>query len=505
MSLNLIQMGINLTFAYIVFAPALFPGVNMAFDQLAAVPFVLIVAFTYTLLAISLPRAGGDFVWLSRSIHPAIGFIESFGLVALWLSFFGSNAPVWFPPGIGGTMINWGTLTNNPGLVSYAGPFLSSFNMFLISLALMVVAMLVNFLGTKYVFRCIQIFLAFGVVSVVVFLGAMLFTGHDAFVANFNQLSSTSYADVVKAAQSAGYETGFTASGTTYGVVYAFLIYFGFAWSGFFAGEMKEVYRSQLVAIIGGVLAFAVITWATYEVAYVVIGAPFVHAAAFLALSGNSAWTLPSPPYLSYLIIFATKNPWIAIIPPFALFIAAIGVFAGFYAQINRVLFAWSFDRLLPTAFSTVDQRFHAPRNALFLTFVAALPFVYLGCYTSLLNFLTYASMALWITSAIVGVAAAVFPFRRKDILDKAPKLARSSVAGIPVMTICGTITAITSVVVAAFSALPAFTGGPMNPGYLFVVVGIFLFGAVYYAIAHLYNRHRGLDMGIAFREIPPV
>jgi amino acid transporter len=479
MVFNIMAMGVNGPFAFIVFAAALFPGVNMALDQIAAVPLVLIVAFTYTFLAVSMPRAGADYVWLSRSLHPGVGFLESFGLVALWISVFGATAPAWFPAGIGGMIINWGTLTGNSGLVNYASTVLSPFNMFAIILAIMIVTMLLNLAGTKVLFRFIEACFVGSVLGVIIFLGAFLALGHNAFVTNFNQVSSTSYANVVNAAQSAGYETGFTVSGTAYGAIYAFLTYFGFAWSSFFAGEMKEVYRSQIIAIIGGLLVFAFITWATYQVAYVVIGAPFINGASYLAETGNSAWVLPSAPYLSYLIIFATNNPWIAIIMPFSIMAGAVGYLAAYFGQAIRVIFAWSFDRLLPTAFSNIDQRFHAPRNAILLIAVATLPFMYMGCYTGLLNFLTYASLQLWITAAIVGVGAAVFPYRRKDIFDKAPKIVRTMVGRVPLMTVLGAVTAIVSVVVSAFSALPALTGAPITPSYLLVVVGIFVFGGV--------------------------
>ena len=503
--LNMLQMVVNATFMYIIFAPALFPGVNLPLVQIVAVPLVLVVAVSYVFLAISMPRAGGDFVWLSRTIHPAVGFVESFVLMTFWVSFFGMTATTWIGPSITAMLVDWGTLTQNAALINLPASITTPANLFVVTLVFMAATLLVNLTGTKNLFRVQWLSFLLSVLGVLVFMGLVLVSGHDAFVARFNQASTTSYSEIVNAAQSAGYETGFTASGTMFGIVYAFLIYFGFAWSSFFAGEMKEAHRSQATAIVGAVLLFAVLSWATYQVAYSVIGSNFIHAAAFLAMSGNPAWNLPAAPFLTYLVVFATDNPWLAVLVPFSILGGVFGGFSGFWGMITRVQFAWSFDRLLPTAFSELDQRFHAPRNVLALTFLLSLPFLYLGCFTSVLNFLMYASMGLWVTAAIVGVAAAIFPYRRKDIFDKAPRVVRTKLGAVPLMTILGTLTAIISITVAAFSALPAFTGAPINPNYILIVVVVYLLGAVYYLLANWYNRRRGLDMSVAFREIPPL
>jgi amino acid transporter len=477
---NLLLMGVNWTFIYIVYDAGLYPGVNVPLTQILAAPLVFIVALTFTFFAISMPRAGGDFVWVSRTIHPSVGFIESCALVLFVLGWVGIYPPWFLDPGLTGLLVDWGTLTSNPGLINWALGLKTPLNFFIFGTIVVVITMFLNASGTRNNFR-----FQWGCFAVVIFgtllwIGVMLSAGHAGFVARFNQISGLNYDNVIHTAQAAGYNTGFTATGTILGLVYAFLIYYGFAWSAYFAGEMKEAYRSQVVAIVGSVIIFAFLTWVPYQVAYTVAGQEFVHASSYLWISGNSAWSLPFPPFMNYLVVFATDNPWIAAIVALSIIAEVFGTIATYWIMITRVIFAWSFDRLIPTVFSEVDQRFHAPRNALILTFVIGMVYLYIGTETTLLTYITYSTMGVWLATGITGIAAFVFPYRRKDIFEKAPKLAKVMVGNVPLMAICGLATAIIGFAAGIFSAIPEFTGAPVNPYYVLVVILTFVFAGVY-------------------------
>jgi amino acid transporter len=67
-------------------APAIFPGGNMV---LAVVIGTVIMAFTllwvYSEFAAAMPRSGGDYVFVSRALHPFLGWVQKwlFGLAGL--------------------------------------------------------------------------------------------------------------------------------------------------------------------------------------------------------------------------------------------------------------------------------------------------------------------------------------------------------------------------------------------------------------------------------------
>ena len=502
---NVLNMGLVWTFIYIVYGPLLYPGVNMANTVLIAAGPVFLVSLTFMFFAVAMPRSGGDFVWVSRSIHPAVAFMENFLLAAIMLSFMGPVGGWVLDPGLTSMMINWGTLTNNPALIDQAHLLVNPNNLFIVATIVAVVLVGLNFAGTRTVWRFQWACFAFVILGIFLFIFAMLTAGHDGFVTRFNQISGTNYDSIIKAAQSAGYDTGFTTTGLLFGTVYAFLNFFGFQWSTYVGGEVKDVHRSQVIAILGSVLLFAALAFISFETSYLVAGSEFVHAAAFLSMTGNSAWALPMAAWSNYLVVFATNNPWIAALVGFSIVASAFGALMTVVVFATRLVFAWSFDRIIPTAFSSVDQRFHAPRNALALVLVISMIYNYLAFYTSVLSFLSYGILGQWLTTAIIGVAAIVFPFRRKDIFEKAPKLVQAKVGGIPVMAILGVITAVTGALVSVATVVPQFTGAPVNPYYVLAIFLTMFVALVIYGIAYKYNQQLGIDMRVGFREIPPA
>jgi amino acid transporter len=502
---NILQMGTAWTFIFIVYGPVVYPGVNMATTVLIAAPFVFIVALAMLFFAVSMPRSGGDFIWVSRSLHPSIGFMENFLFVVIMMSFFGPVGGWALDPGLTSLLINYGTLTSNSGLISMAHSLVTPINTFIATAIVVLTAILMTATGTKNVWRFQWACLILVIIGVVLQIGTMFAVGHATFVARFNQLSGANYSDVINAAHSAGYITGFTIPGTLIGSMYAFENFYGFAFSAYVGGEIKNVGRSQIIAILGSVIVFALITFLSYEAAYVFAGSDFIHAASYLALTGNSAWTASMPPWLNYLIVFATDNPIIAILVPLALIAGVFGAVTTVIVMATRCFFAWSFDRIIPSAFSSVEQRFHTPRNALLLAFVVSMVYLYLSAFTSLLTFLSYSTLGTFVSCTFIGIAAAVFPYRRKDILQKAPKLVQYKIGGIPIMAIFGVITAFTGIFVSATVVLPQFTGAPVNPYYLAAIIVTMIVGLVIYGIAYWHNKQRGIDMTIGFTEIPPA
>ena len=63
--------------AALFFAFSLFPGGNFFFALVIDIPLVLAFAYSYGLLASMLPRTGGDYMLVTRIIHPVVGVISS--------------------------------------------------------------------------------------------------------------------------------------------------------------------------------------------------------------------------------------------------------------------------------------------------------------------------------------------------------------------------------------------------------------------------------------------
>src|SRR5579872_1172401 len=291
---NLLNMGIPWTFLYLFFAALLFPGVNLPLTVLLGFPLVVVTAITYYYLTSIMPRTGGDFVWVGRIIHPSIGFMNNFALAVFFISFVGPVSGWLFQYGIGTILINLTADTGNASYANFASQLSGSVPTFAAGLIVLTIITLASVAGIRWAFRFQWVMFGLLVLGVLTFLIVMATTSNAQFIANFNAKSGLNYNSLITTAQGAGYNTGITITGTLLGSVYSFLNYYGFNFSTFIAGEVKNSKRTQLIGIIGAGIIFAAFMFAIFEAAYVVMGQPFLHAASFLSGTANSAWTLPS-------------------------------------------------------------------------------------------------------------------------------------------------------------------------------------------------------------------
>jgi basic amino acid/polyamine antiporter, APA family len=75
---NLLWSSVGLTFAFYWLFYGFYPGASPYVSLLVAAGLGLPGAFIYAMLTQVMPRTGGDYVFNSRSLHPAIGFAGNF-------------------------------------------------------------------------------------------------------------------------------------------------------------------------------------------------------------------------------------------------------------------------------------------------------------------------------------------------------------------------------------------------------------------------------------------
>src|SRR5438105_2449144 len=75
-----IGLGVGVTF---ILAPFLYPGGDIILATLVATAFTAIHVAVWALLAGAMPRSGGDYVFVSRTIHPLIGFVNNWTITIL--------------------------------------------------------------------------------------------------------------------------------------------------------------------------------------------------------------------------------------------------------------------------------------------------------------------------------------------------------------------------------------------------------------------------------------
>jgi amino acid transporter len=342
------------------------------------------------------------------------------------------------------------------------------------------------------------------VLAAVVYCATLLSLGSSGFIANFNAASGMNYNQVLSAASQAGYPSSYVAGSTLFAVAFTYFSFTGFNSSVYYSGEIRRVEKSQFIAIIGATLIFTIVLWVDFAVTANVMGAQFIGSMAFLQGRGNSAYTLPYAPYFQQLFRFATiGNPAAYCIVAIGFALMSIAAPLTYVFGGTRMIFAWSFDRLVPASFAKIDDKYHSPYMSIILTSVASIMAMVLWVYTNLLSYFLYASFGWMVMQSFVSISGIIFPWRRKDLFESSPNIVKRKIAGIPTITWLGLGSLICSLYIAYASVAPAYQG-TFQPGYLFFSISLMIIGAVIYCIAWAYRKREGVPLSLTFKEIPP-
>ena len=171
--------------------------------------------------------------------------------------------------------------------------------------------------------------------------------------------------------------------------------------------------------------------------------------------------------------------------------------------QATRYMLAWSLDRMVPSRLGDVSDKYHTPVKAIvFATItgeVALLALIVIP-QASLLG----ALVAQLLAFIIVSLAGVVFPYRLPDVWRSA---GGRRILGVPTVTLAG----LGGVVVLGTIMVMFVTNQTLNGAFgvtrdisLIVMGTVVGLGILWYIGARMYNRSRGFDISLAYREIPP-
>jgi amino acid transporter len=493
---NVVFMAPTAIFVYGYFGLSLFPGIDLPTTALISIPIAIVIGLFYALYSAAMPRSGGDYIWVSRVLHPILGFMNNVALFIILLSIAGAYMP-WFT--------QWGIAPILQYFGQASAAALVSSNMFTFGWAVLfwLICAAIISRGVKATHYAFWIFFILILIGIVAYVGTLLTTNPTQFAANFNAQSGMNYDQVIKTAQTAGIPSGFVTSATLLGVAYTYLNFIGFNASVYYAGEIKEVRRSQFIAIIGSVLVFGLITWLLYEATYVAMGSQFVDSMAYLATVSDPSYKLSLPPLFHILFQYATNNPAVFFLAVFAFSMMTLSSSLTYLFIGVRFIFAWSFDRVVPTALAKIDRKHNSPYMALIAVTIVAIVLQAFWSFTPLLGYFAYAVLGIMIIQAIVAISGTWFPWRRKDIFDVSPSVTKMKVGPVPVISVLGVLTFILSVWLGYASISPAFVGA-LNPSIAAFTIGLFVVGIVIYIASSAYHRSKGIPLELSFKELPP-
>jgi len=500
--------GFVLTF---LFAPVFFPGANLALVfTLGSIP-AFAMSYVYAKMSAGMPRSGGDYVWSTRILGPVYGSIQ-FIFLLLTTLIVGITLSTWSNVSIALSQLIYavGVTTGNSGMVDFARS-LTSTGLgagYAIATFLVILYIIISIFGLRIFawFQRAGIVLYYlstaGFIFVLLLIDPNTIPGlfNKAMAAAGGSFTSVTYSSIIASAGPA--PTDWITPSVLAAIPWGFLTFTGFNFGAYLAGETRNVKSSMWRSLFISVIVTVVLLIGMAFLVYRDFGVDFINALSSVQASSPS--TLPTLPTTSLLA--SIGSPAAAVFVGLSLLIGWLIVCVAYIVTISRMIFAASFDRLLPNSLASVSDRFHSPRNAVIVAGVLSWIFVTIYWFTNF--FSTYLQLGL---IAPIGYlmplfAAMVFAWRKKDLFKSTVgQFASSAVLGLAALIgVASFLFYIVALSVPLSGPLgTVFLGGNLTFAYV-VVVAVIIIGGVMYAWASSHAKGIGVDLKKVYSEIPP-
>ncbi len=478
---------------------------------LLAGAFIWFVAmFAYRYLVEAIPRAGGEYVFLSRIVSPVAGSMAGIGLAVVFTYVLATNDH-FFAAYTPFMLTGLGDAFHSHAIANAANHVGSKGAIAAISVGVMLVVGAMSFFSLK---RVAQIIVGFIVLQLLAFaVLALLLADHSRsdFITAFARYSSHpgAYQDMISAAKSSGVAFGASVGAMIATIPFMVVNYNGVLYSYYVGGELRRPARTYLYASAISIGLLVVVWVGVWALLRHTAGLHFMQAQANLGNSDPTTYAKitslqSSAGGLGYGLALS-GDPISKILLATTIPLAAVAVNIAFLACTTRVLFALAFDRLLPLRVAQVSERNHAPTNAIVIVLAVSILFCLLLAFVNISNIVALEALFFALILLAGGVAATFLAHRRPELVTRAGQEDVDRWAGLPVVTWIGGSTSALALftiieVVAHQNAYGKFSFESVT-----ALVVVLVAGPVIYAIARgLRRRQNSLDLSMAMRELPP-
>src|ERR1700730_5708063 len=385
-----------------------FNQADMILPLLLGAGIWLVAMFAYKYLLEAIPRAGGEDVYLSRIISPALGAMFGIGICIAFTYILAANAnfTAQYVPFM---LTALGAAFGSSAISDAANQVPSHTAIAIISVVMLLVVGAASWVSLR---RLAQVILALVVVQLVAFLvlGWLLIThSHADFVTAFGQFSGhpTAYNDILAAAAKDNIPLGVSVSASLIAVPFMVLNYNGVLYSYYVGGELKRPGRTYIYASVISILLLIVVWVGVWLLMLNTVGLDFMQSQAKVGANDATAYGAitslqASAGGLGYGLVLA-GDPVSKILIGIAVPSAELAVDLAFVAVVTRVLFALAFDRLLPISLAKISERNAVPTNGIIVALVGGIVFAILASYLNLANIV--ANLSLFVALIIVAVS----------------------------------------------------------------------------------------------------
>jgi amino acid transporter len=505
MATNFVTLGIyEFTFA----GPA-FPKGQLLTSVVISGVWVSFLVIAYTGLIVTIPRAGGDYVWQTRILGSGLGFVMSatgwWFILWLWAPIYGNILSVQlFEP-------LWATLKWTwPG--GGAVWFGTKNGIFIVTLITIALAGLLVSLGMGGYARIQKWAFLGGMIGFAVIVILLLVNSHASFVSSFNLEAhklfgvNNAYAATNKAAAKAGYTTsafGFGPLGPTMLLVPAMMFFILWPnWGATLYGEIRGAsdFRRVFTGMFVGLWTTVALTVVFFLVIAKTVGWGFYQN--LNALDYNATPQFGIWPYPFMFAGWLVHNTAFQVILILVLSLWFFGWVGTLFLSSTRVIFAAAFDRVLPDRAAEVSEKRKVPVWSLILMLLPAAGLAAVYAYsTTFRSYTLDATLVIAVTYLFSAIAVVILPWKKPELWRASPA-SRIKLFGVQVVPVAGVIT----IGLLGFNLYEWLSNSLYfvnSRDSLYYMGGMYVLAIVIYVGARLVRRRQGIDLGLINKEIP--
>lgn len=499
---NFITLGLyEFTYA----GPA-FPGGQLITSIIISAVLVSFLVVAYSGLVVTIPRAGGDYVWQSRILGSGVGFVMAatgwWFILWLWAPIYGNILSVeLFQP-------LWATLGNPSGAAWFGTPT----GIFVVSLITIALAGILVSVGMAGYARIQKWCFYGGLLGFAVIVVLLLVNSHADFVSAFNTQMHKMFGvnNAYAATQAAAAKDKFTPTpmgfgplGPTMLLVPAMMFFILWPnWGTTLYGEIRGA--SDFRRVFTGMFAGLWITVAL-TIAFLLLMAK-TFGWDFYQQVNAATYNLNSPmPIWPYPVMFAgwlVNNPVFQVALILLMSLWFFGWVGTLFLSSTRVIFAAAFDRVLPDRAAEVSEKRKVPFYSLVLMLLPAVGLSAVYAFSSTFRSYTLdATLVIAVTYLFSAIAVVVLPWRKKDLWQASPA-SKMKLLGVPIVPVSGLIT-VALLVFNLYEWLSNDSYFVNNPQSLIFMGAMYVLAIIVYLIARVVRKRQGVDLSLINKEIP--
>lgn len=500
---------------YVFPGPQVFmPGLSVPISALIAMVIMIPVFVVYAGFGSAMPRMGGDYLYQSRALHPAVGFTFTFAWeVFMWVTFTTVGGIVVSQLGLQPLLFNLGLTWNSQGLIDAANWFGGANGLLVTTLVLVCLAFLTTVRGVAVYRKVQRLFIVPAIVISNVTLLILLIRSRDSFFARFDAFHEKALGITDASAKVQDFAATASISNPGFSLKYTvlFLSVTGLIWYVVFGaqgllGETKQannfgkLFKAFTVGgLVVGFFAWVLPTFMFQQMA----GGDFMYAYANAA-GADGGIPVAAGSSIPSIAMMMTGSPIVSVLLSIG-FIAVGFYFANcVFMNMTRVLSAMGMDRTLPEWFSKVSQRFHAPVNAAIFYFVVAVALnVLFRIDENVQNTIVLGGAFTSVGVISVTCLSAIFFARRaRHVYDVSP-IARHRLFGMPLIAVAGAVAFVFAGGVTVANLLVPELGFTTGWARTLLLVSLVVSAAWFFAY-RAWQKTRGVDIDLTFKQIPP-